>query len=138
MNETTEQSRRAFIKNAGSIIAVTATAGLTGFKPGIGLTGLPKPYMQQIYLMDTHIAGTTYIPDIENRLGKLAIGARLKFSRESDNTFDPVAIVVSNEEGERIGFAPKRRTLSWRILWMRGSSSMVRFRGWKNWVVGIR
>lgn len=107
MNESAEQSRRTFIKNAGSVIAVTAASGLTGFKPGVALAGLPKPFIQQIHLMDVHIAGTSYIPEIEDRLGGLVIGARLNFSREADNKFDPKAIAVSNEVGEKIGFIPR-------------------------------
>lgn len=62
----------------------------------------------EIFLFDTHIAGTTYIEDIDKLAKNLKIGDRLEFEREEDNYYDLQAIKIINKEGKKLGYIPQR------------------------------
>lgn len=62
----------------------------------------------EIFLFDTHIAGTTYVEDIDKLAKKLNIGDRLEFEREEDNYYDFQAIKVINKYGHKLGYVPQR------------------------------
>ena len=67
---------------------------------------LPMPFSQEVYLMDTHIAGTSFrnLEDIEPGLSK---GNLLCFKREPNNTDDSMAITIQDEDGNKLGYVPK-------------------------------
>ena len=76
-------------------------------KTGSGLD-LPKPFERDIYLFDTHVAGTTHIEGIENIGESLKDGDRLVFYREPENEHDPQAIRIETLEKEKIGYVPHK------------------------------
>jgi hypothetical protein len=72
-----------------------------------GLLGFTKPFGQQIFLVEAHVAGTTHIDDIDAIERYLTEGAKLKFSRESDNKHDPMAIMVKDDKDKKLGYIPR-------------------------------
>ncbi len=84
---------------------------------GSGLVGLlhskdgnltiPKPFERDIFLFDTHVAGTSYIEGLEDLEPHLSIDDKLDFFREPDNPYDNKAIVIKNADGVKIGYVPR-------------------------------
>lgn len=68
---------------------------------------IPHPFEKDIFLFDSHIAGTTHVPDIDTVCEKLDENSRLSFFREPDNEFDEMAIVIKTADGEKVGYVPK-------------------------------
>ena len=62
-----------------------------------------KPYSQQIYLIDAHIAGTSYVSYIDEIEPQLTLGKRLKFLREPENPYDELAILVCDDQNRKLG-----------------------------------
>jgi hypothetical protein len=71
-----------------------------------GLT-IPKPFEREIFLFDTHVAGTTHIEGIKELEPHIKIDAELDFFREPDNPHDPKAIVIKNASGVKVGYVPE-------------------------------
>lgn len=65
-----------------------------------------KPLVKEIYLFDTHIAGTTYLED-KSVLKEAAVGNKLTLRREN-NKFDEKAILLFAENGKKIGYIPEK------------------------------
>lgn len=83
-------------------------SGLVGLLHGKGNgLSIPKPFEKDIYLFDSHVAGTTFIAGIEELEPHLNIDDRLDFFREPDNKYDPKAIVIKTKDGVKIGYVPK-------------------------------
>jgi len=94
---------------AGGALALTPAAGILSlFRGGTG-GGLPVPFEQNIYLTDAHVAGTTHVPNIRELEPALIIGERLSFQREPDNAADPLAILIKNAAGEKLGYLPRAK-----------------------------
>lgn len=72
-----------------------------------GKIEIPKPFERDIFLFDTHIAGTRHIEGIEELEPFINIGDKLDFFREPDNPYDEEAIVIKNENGVKVGYVPK-------------------------------
>ena len=68
---------------------------------------VPKPFERDIFLFDTHVAGTGYIEGIKELEPHLNIDDKLDFFREPDNPHDSRAIVIKNASGVKIGYVPK-------------------------------
>lgn len=68
---------------------------------------VPKPFERDIFLFDTHVAGTSFVEGIEELEPHLNIDDKLAFFREPDNPHDSQAIVIKNEDGVKIGYVPK-------------------------------
>lgn len=83
--------------------------GLIGFFHGKddGLI-IPKPFATDILLIETHIAGTTYIEGIEELVEYLHIDDRLDLLREVDNKFDKYAIIIKTIDGVKLGYVPRK------------------------------
>ena len=82
--------------------------GVVGLIHGKGEGGVvPKPFEREIFLFDTHVAGTGYIVGIEDLEPYLQVEDRLDFFREPENRFDPKAIVVKTRDGVKIGYVPR-------------------------------
>lgn len=75
--------------------------------PGGGGLIIPKPFNRQIFLFESHIAGTSYIENIDELANKIEIGTRVSFYREASNEYDPQAIKVELDDGSKIGCIPK-------------------------------
>lgn len=71
--------------------------------------GIGKPFAQNIYLIDAHVAGTTYVDNIEEIEPGLREGSKLKFLREPNNPFDKLAIKVMDENGNKVGYVPRAK-----------------------------
>lgn len=69
---------------------------------------LPKPFERDIYLFDSHVAGTSHIDNIESIGEQLKDGDRLVFYREPDNEKDPQAIRIETLTKEKIGYVPRQ------------------------------
>jgi hypothetical protein len=83
-------------------------AGLVSLLHGNGDNpAIPKPFERDIFLFDTHVAGTSYIEDIEELEPNLNIDDKLNFFREPYNPHDNKAIVIRNNDGAKIGYVPK-------------------------------
>jgi hypothetical protein len=68
---------------------------------------MPVPFERDIFLFDTHVAGTGYVEGIEELEPFLKEGDRLNFFREPDNPFDENAIVIRTEDGAKTGYVPR-------------------------------
>ena len=84
------------------------TENITQFLKDTAFGGMQvaKPFEQPIYLIDLHIAGTSHVDEIDELVEKLSVGERLKFQRESDNSFDHLAIRVMDSDGNKLGYIP--------------------------------
>ena len=72
-----------------------------------GDVSIPKPFEKEVFLFDTHVAGTSHVAGIEELEPHLNIGDKLDFFREPDNQYDPKAIVIKNSDGVKIGYVPQ-------------------------------
>lgn len=72
-----------------------------------GSVVLPKPFERDIFLFDTHVAGTSHVEGIEELEPHLNVDDKLNFFREPDNPYDARAILVMNAHGVKIGYVPK-------------------------------
>lgn len=68
---------------------------------------LAKPFEKDIFLVECHVAGVSFVEDIFSILGDLQVGDRLNFYRQEGKTQDQFTINVENEKGQRIGEVPK-------------------------------
>ena len=69
---------------------------------------LPKPFERDIYLFDSHVAGTSHIDNIESIGEQIKDGDRLVFYREPNNETDPQAIRIETLTKEKIGYVPRQ------------------------------
>ena len=68
---------------------------------------LPLPFEREIFLFDTHVAGTTHIENIKSLELGLKIGDQVKFFREPTNPHDPQAIRIETLGYQKIGYVPR-------------------------------
>jgi len=73
-----------------------------------GELAVPKPYERDIFLFDTHVAGTSYLEDVNEIESKLYIDVKLEFFREPDNKYDKKAIVIKTVDGDKVGYVPRQ------------------------------
>lgn len=71
--------------------------------------GIPIPFVHEIFLMECRIAGTTHVTDIDTKTASIAEGSLLRFLREPDNPEDKLAILILNEQEQKIGYVPQAR-----------------------------
>ena len=71
-------------------------------------TGLPKPFVQEVDLLNCNIAGTTFLnlKDIEPKLKKNQL---LVLKREPKNKYDDKAILILTEDGQKLGYVPQEK-----------------------------
>jgi hypothetical protein len=68
-----------------------------------------KPFSRQIYLISASIAGSYYVDDIHNLIDEMQIDARLRFIREPDNKYDELAIIVKDQNNNKLGYVPRKK-----------------------------
>ena len=74
-------------------LTTSGQGGLIGLLHGQGgEIAVPKPFERDIFLFDTHVAGTTFVEGIEDLAPHLNIDDKLDFFREPDNPHDSKAI----------------------------------------------
>jgi hypothetical protein len=79
---------------------------LNSWKTGLDIG---KPYSKQIYLISASIAGLYYVDNIEDILDKIKIESRLLFIREPENQYDELAILVKDQNGNKLGYVPRKK-----------------------------
>jgi hypothetical protein len=70
---------------------------------------LGKPFSRQIYLISASVAGAFYVDDIHDLLDEMKIGAKLRFVREPDNKYDKLAILVKDQDNNKLGYVPREK-----------------------------
>ena len=68
-----------------------------------------KPYSKDIYLFSTHIAGTSHVPNILELEPHIIENLEVHFFREPNNPFDKKAIVIRDNDNNKIGYVPRDR-----------------------------
>ena len=70
--------------------------------------GLPKPFVREVELLNCNIAGTTFLDlnEIEPELKKHQL---LMLKREPKNKNDDKAILILTEDGQKLGYVPKKK-----------------------------
>jgi len=70
--------------------------------------GLPKPFVREVELLNCNIAGTTFLDldEIEPELNKYQL---LMLIREPKNENDDKAILILTEDGQKLGYVPKKK-----------------------------
>lgn len=66
-----------------------------------------RPYLREVFLFKTHIAGTSYIENIATLEPNIIEGLEVHFFREPNNQYDKNAIVIKDEKNNKIGYVPK-------------------------------
>lgn len=66
-----------------------------------------KPFTRQIYLISASIAGAYYVENIYELLEKIKPGSKLRFVREPNNKYDKLAILVKDENSNKLGYVPR-------------------------------
>ncbi len=83
-------------------------AGVIGLFHGKGGNlAVSKPFERDVFLFDTHVAGTSFVEGIQELEPHLNIDDKLDFFREPENYHDPKAIVIKNANGVKIGYVPQ-------------------------------
>ena len=70
--------------------------------------GLPKPFVQEVELLNCNIAGTTFL-DLEDIEPKLKKHQLLVLKREPKNEYDDNAILILTEDGRKLGYVPQEK-----------------------------
>ena len=73
---------------------------------GHGIGDIIQPLIREIHLFDTWIAGTTHLED-KSVLKELKVDDELVLQREA-NQFDSKAIMVLNNNKQKIGYVPEK------------------------------
>jgi hypothetical protein len=79
---------------------------LNSWKTGLDIG---KPFSKQIYLISASIAGLYYVDNIDDILGEIKLESRLLFIREPDNQYDELAILVKDQNGNKLGYVPRKK-----------------------------
>ena len=77
-------------------------------KTSLDEKGLPKPFVREVELLNCNIAGTTFLDldEIEPELKKYQL---LMLIREPKNENDDKAILILTEDGQKLGYVPKKK-----------------------------
>lgn len=91
----------------GNALATIGAGGIMSAADAAGASlSVPVPFQNKIVLIeDTRIAGTTHVHGIDEIVGRLEVGADLRFEREPGNLADAWAIRVFAGD-ENIGYVP--------------------------------
>lgn len=66
------------------------------------------PYIQEIFLLECHIAGTSYL-DLDEVEPELNVGAPLLFRREPGNIHDHLAVAIYDQKERKLGYLPRAK-----------------------------
>ncbi|MEI6089048.1 MAG: HIRAN domain-containing protein [bacterium] len=69
---------------------------------------LPMPFVKEIFLIESQVAGTAYhnLKEIEPYIN---IADNMVFIREPENQYDNKAIAIMDVKGNRLGYIPKEK-----------------------------
>lgn len=71
--------------------------------------GLPMPFVREIFLLETKVAGTSHVDEIEKIAQNLEIREFVVMKREPENPHDELAILILNENGRKVGYVPREK-----------------------------
>lgn len=74
-----------------------------------GSHNLTMPFAREIFLLECHVAGTSFRPEIANIEPDLQPGAKLRLQREPQNEFDEFAIALYAFKNFHVGYVPKTK-----------------------------
>jgi hypothetical protein len=103
-----EESMSEAISNTDNVPVKIDPAMFALMRGAFGKDGLPMPFTKEIFLIDTHVAGTTHrdLTEIEPTLNANDL---LCFNRDPDNKHDKLAIKIFCPAGHHIGFVPRTK-----------------------------
>ena len=67
-----------------------------------------KPFAQEIFLLKTYVAGTYFANADEFLPENESLPLAVKLKREPKNQYDELAILVLTEQGEKLGYIPRK------------------------------
>lgn len=73
--------------------------------------GLNKPFERDIFLFDTHIAGTGHVQNFKTIEPLLQLNDEVIFFREIDNKVDEYAVLIQDISGNKLGYIPAKYNL---------------------------
>ena len=76
---------------------------------GKGVFNLDKPFSRKIYLVSASVAGLHYADDIYDLIDEIKLEAKLRFVREPDNEYDKLAILVKDQNDNKLGYVPREK-----------------------------
>lgn len=79
---------------------------ILAFKKGGGEGVTAKPFQQEIYLLNCHLAGVDFY-EPQNTHKSIEVDEELFLKREAWNKYDTFAIAVLNREKKKIGYIPR-------------------------------
>lgn len=99
---------------------------------GHELGDLMKPLVKEIHLFDTFVAGTSHLKD-PSVLDSIKEGDLLHLQRE-DNRFDSNAILVLNDQKQKLGYVPEKDNIVFARLMdagklLKGKIGLIKKRG---------
>lgn len=77
-------------------------------KGSFGKDGLALPFVQEIFLMLCHVAGTSHC-DLDEVEKEINVADILLFKREPDNQYDSLAILIFDQSGNKLGYVPRAK-----------------------------
>jgi len=91
------------------VIRIDETNIVSLLNSGKGIFDVGKPFSRQIYLISARIAGAYYVDGIHDLIEKIKAGAKLRFIRETDNKYDKLAILVKDQNNNKLGYVPREK-----------------------------
>jgi len=94
---------------ANEVIRITDSniaAILNSWKAGLNVG---KPFSRQIYLVSASIAGLFFVDNIHDLLDEIKLESKLRFVREPDNQHDELAILVKDQNDNKLGYIPRQK-----------------------------
>lgn len=70
--------------------------------------GLPKPFIKEIFLLHCNVAGTSFL-ELEDIEETLLINDILILKREPNNQYDKLAVLILDQNGNKLGYIPKEK-----------------------------
>jgi hypothetical protein len=105
----TQKSRLEVIQNMSELIRIDETNIISVLNSARSGLDIGKPFSRQIYLVSASIAGSYYVDDIHDLLDEMKTGAKLRFIREPDNQYDELAILVKDQNNNKLGYVPRKK-----------------------------
>ena len=89
------------------IVHINEASIVAFLNSGKGGIEIGKPFSRQIFLLSASIAGLYYVDNINNLLDAVKIGTKLRFLREPENEHDDLAILVKDQNDNKLGYVPR-------------------------------
>lgn len=96
---------RCLVENMGQLISSSSGNIINVIH---NINDLEKPFSNKIFLIETIVAGTSYVQNIKELEPQITIGKKLKFLREPKNEYDEKAILILNDD-KKIGYIPREK-----------------------------